>query len=837
MNQCVPQNKGTLFFLLVFLLALQFYFGFCAASIHHNAFPEDTDKNGGQSSFETPSIKVQYRFKFWFIDITKNDTIKAGESTTLGYYTYFAALCPNQDVSGKICQNKCAYGATCDNAKSMCSAGTNCDTTNEIDCSAESQDKSTAQCDKSLTSSMLYSCDPSRAGTAVGICAYVSKKPNILAALKLANINNDLDQARTDANNQLRCTGSPFSDYDLIDCFPVPYAPEPPPFGKGPFQTLSTVGVYRICSQDELDVNGQPIHPLSSYTNPKLEHGCVLPNPNTPNKYGTFSNTCVRITYDNPTQPNDSDPQFSDPAFYNKDGGYYERLYQFSLTSAPGDTTPYPSGPYYRRNSVLYNDLNAPQPSVSESGYYYNNAPYIDLCLTVSADGNTTPDSGILLDQPDSKSQAISRHFTVYLKKITPPKDEPSDVSFPNYADEKFFGTEVCVRECPSGNCDTESNFIERGCITRPALDKPTVMFCDNDDPTSPDYKPCLQAKIAMAPDKAHPNDEHTFQSNEPNSKNLSVNPFQLDTVLTNQCYLNIFSNFDIPTNANGCYSSPDLLSKCTTVLTPLSKCTNPIQCTCFSNGVITKGATKFCLKNYTMVQSRLSPIWCGSTSTSFTPIECKTYNKICAKYYIRSDQDSPDPFKVASDYIAYRTDPSPASPGLLPDSSFCSDPTSDAGAIGNPTGEGTMYRVKNPIEEDLCIDVYPIQFKSQKNLSEIQINQLIPAIKSTCFKSSDRKTYDYFAACMSMYNLCATESLFSLTVAKALTASANASVYTSQLAKLLNFTCYDITSLYADVKKPPPPSSSTPAGSSTIPYNPGAEAEAGIRNIPILGR
>ena len=162
------------------------------------------------------------------------------------------------------------------------------------------------------------------------------------------------------------------------------------------------------------------------------------------------------------------------------------------------------------------------------------------------------------------------------------------------------------------------------------------------------------------------------------------------------------------------------------------------------------------------------------------------------------SDSSPPKPgdsdsAKVASDYIGYRVDPSPF-PNPLKEIAFCTSPLIDGDSAGpiNSNNEGTIYRVKNPVEEDLCIDVYPFTFKKPGYFNTTQVN-LLNALTNFCYqKSSNNRTYTNFAPCMAMYNFCASNLLNSVKDFKK--AVPNMTVPIDDATE-----CHKITSLYFD--------------------------------------
>lgn len=834
-------TKRRFFCALLLLFTLQLYTTFCEAGvINHYAYPVDTVQNGGQNSFDTPSIAVQYEFKLSLgflgtIRITHNDVLAAGGATSMGWYGYIAALCTN-GVNSQICANECTYGVNCTDQTVFSSIKSTA-------CLNESPPPSqTAQCDQSLTTGTLYSCNPPPATAAlnpasntVGICAYVAKSPNWRAVFGLSSVNTDLNSARANAAN-LQCN---FPGYNLIDCFPAPFPPPPPPFGAPPYGSSTDISLYRICSQDELAVNDQtiftPIHLLSSYVN-QSENGCVMPS-STP--YSTFSNTCVRITYENP-QANPTNPPPPINADFNANGD--EQLYQFSVIASDQSQTT-----YYARNAIIYNDLSSQgiQISSSPSLYGYNGpvtntnvSAYLDLCATAFSDGSTSLGSGTLQDVGGART------FQVFFPPI---------ISNPNASSTTlaFFGTQVCVNECPTSDCS--ANLINRGCITRPVLSAPTISFCSG-NPSPPNIPPCITASFPndFPPPPNPPSSNPPYTS--PLSIKLSpgdsgVGSLELGAVLTDECYLNQYYGSvanKLSQSNSVCYPKNIPDTQCCDVtitpncVTPASAFTSPdpVQYLCFSSNpnstppITATGAPKLCLTGYTTSQSRPSPIWCGSSAIQTTSRTC---NNVCTHYTVDPTILPPAvPVPISTDYIAQRADPGPfpgnlypssgslipSPPGSPPDyttdsTTFCSGgpETLPNSANPNPT-QSSIYRVKNPVEEDLCVDVYPMTFKpnpEQQSLLNPEQQTLFNDITTLCYDTgTSTNKYTNFTACMRMFYLCLNN--LSSTVAQVSTAAnpINFNVSSSTAAQtagsdLTNAACYKIISLYSENINLPP--------------------------------
>lgn len=780
----------------------------CASSwvVDHNAYPVDTTKNGGENSFDNPSIKVEYHNKIFG---TKSTILHSGDTTHLGTYAYFATLCRDKGYNG--CNNWCAYtkGIECLNL----SPAPICDV----------KDKNKAKCDIPLTHLIYNFCtpesplppvctsnDPSNpnpgtiscksgqvicdcgtppnpncqpvsptcpddssqpvcvdndqntitcAKPAIGICAYHSKWPGWLKFLNpwlfliLNSIEHKDAEHAKDNYSSAACGTIDFKGFTKIDCFPVPPAPIPPPFGPGPFSP-NEVYAYKVCTEEEVDkADNIPKHKLSSYMD-LSENACVYRN----DGFSTFYKQRVLISAtegQNTLKLAQTFPPDSKIEAVNKKN-IYESAHVYDdglniMSANPQDL------------------IGKPPSSQPPSGQ----PPQILELLFDAATGEATSTIARLKDDNNN-----SRTF-----KLAPKLED--DTTPP------ILATQVCLQECLDDRCIGKIGKwvnVKNGCVTRPQQPKPYIRFCDNAinvkaaDPNPP---PCFIITVDEGFKKVdYKFDSGVAQANcaygfgnppTPDPSNPSYNllcqispttkiPFNWSAILTDHCYTNPVSMFSDGSDP-ACYNSVERLSTPQKLSCP--KQDQPTSCSkntyltklYFSNqtklGDSVSGATKFCLLGYNPGPAFA---WIGEISK----------NTVCASTIPETVTDpetqQPITYTFPREDIFSRLHPT-SSLGLLSDdlSANCddNDPSKDDGSFTQKT------RIKNPVEAGLCVDVYPIKFKNSQDVAPPD-NTILDDVLGFCYQKNDQdpypNTYTTFDSCMYLFNYCWVNPLARLT-------------------------------------------------------------------------
>jgi len=238
-----------------------------------SAEPILTDGGGGESSLDHPQITV--RLKGCLIsEINTTRTLTAGQSTSIGGalgHRFIAFI----RTSKKVCENKCIMGY-----KKELAADCQCTSTQITDktCSptwapnVSSVDSTVhnctvgvgngfTHCDYLLTKQYVKLCDKYKVGDVeqmVGICAYATKGMNVVNDITdfFKGSSGSLKQKVRQALAHLK--GSPgttlpdeISGMQLLNCYPVPIRPWPPPFCTDGMKVLTPVEVIPICSENE----------------------------------------------------------------------------------------------------------------------------------------------------------------------------------------------------------------------------------------------------------------------------------------------------------------------------------------------------------------------------------------------------------------------------------------------------------------------------------------------------------------------------------------------------------------------------------------------------------
>lgn len=784
--------------------------------VTHNAYPVDTVKNGGENSFDNPSIKVEYQSAI----IGRHSTIlHPGEMTSLPSklvgYQYFATLCRDYPFNG--CKNLCAYAKdpiyslTCQKSFKDCIGkdGAKCDlpltslihnfcspsppalptcqnddpnntnpnyripkcTNGQVtcECATPSDPKclSASPVCTDATTQLVCPNDaqPICAKPAIGICAYHSKRPGWVKWLSpfFFLIFNSIDhkdaQHARDNYSSAECGSADFGKYgfDLIDCFPVPPAPTPPPFGPGPFSP-NEVYAYKVCTKDEL-ANDIPQHNLSSYMD-LSENECVAPPDNTDPSTFYKQRVLISPTMGTNSLNLDNSSGNAQIAIMNKKNIYY--------------------------NADVYDDM----PITIDTQHIRGTPPteqpkILDLTFNPGT-GKATPTYARLPDENNDPR----------LYKLAPKMDDG--------ATQDILATQVCVQEYSDERKEWVN--IKNGCVTRPDPPKPQVKFCDDVKGTvdNPNPSPCL----IMTVNDGSNNYDYRFDSAQSNCNyptpddpkktptgaeilcqipSNTPNPFNWSAILTDACYTNPASIFIYPTTSKSSPASPvtspvcyDSVNYLTTPPTTPPSCTTKIpypyqspSCSpdnpdnhsynyltrlYFSKptdaskpvkiGDSVSGATKFCLLGYA---PNPSPLWINTSDA----------NTVCASTLPHIKDDDDKNAAIPREDIASRNIPLP-SLGSLPTTSGRCDSNQTAKPL--PTQQ---TRVKNPVEADLCVDVYPIKFKLPPSSpspdgSPVLDNTLLKNVLDFCYQpdKSTNNTYITFNACMYLFNYCVAHPL-----------------------------------------------------------------------------
>ncbi len=681
----------------------------------HWAEPVNTERNGGENSYERPKVRIlQDSCIFAIRTGIVAKIIPAGVAEGLRGYTYFAQICSDPAV----CENKCTY-ACCEPIIAGCTS-----------CNA------TVGCDQNVTSVAMYGCENNKTdefpnGHMIGICAYRSTKPSAIDALrdffKFIYVDHNLlwtvDQAKAAAKQDC----AKIDGFERIEgptekdpgCFPVSVAPMPPPFGLGPMTQPLQVSIYKICSEEDLDDSRKPVSLLSDYLARPVK-ACVLPeDPSRPENYSTYSKPCVRVTFEEPKEEDGSLPSDDPGSFVEVAGKIYEKLYKFIISIA------YEGGQSRivkntTRNIAIKDNLNESNITFEKpTPYGYNDSAFIDLCGNVSLDGTPTSESRTIMD-PRTK---IDRKFKLAVT-----------------------AEQVCVQE------EVNSVIVERGCVPRPNMKQPVVAFCEAQT-INDQSKACIQVrlpdfqqagytyKFMGSPSKCTDEDAMCLINS---TQDGQVNNFGFTAISTNDCYINRSYGLntskcpDDSTDLCDCADSSDLcMAQC-------EACNFTNMCYYRNKKTIT-GVTKLCLVGYLDTYAALSPVWCT-----------RNCNRICAK--LRPGPQIPG--QVVPDVA------DPASGGRVnnqtPGVTDCCSCTTDH----DPTS--TQDRIKNPVEAGLCVDVYPFSFKDcQANTGGTErapticnIMQKFCGMRKSEQPESEQSVvqeYKNFADCIAVFKACST--------------------------------------------------------------------------------
>ena len=655
----------------------------------HTVFPVDTESAGGANTIDNPAIGVQvYRCNFYSTEkvppmILHSGDIKSSTGSPAAH-TYYAQIESNSNVCGQ--NSKCAYVNGCSqeikNAepfKGTCPSG-----------------GPYANCDPQVASITINMCNtPDSNGNPVnkmvGMCAYVSKDTGYETALNeifdaafVATIVVDPVIAMNDYLKGQLPSAFP-SGFSLLGCYPMPVAPLPPPFCKESFSSSSPVSVLRICAEGE-----EPFKILYSSTTE-----CVKPRNN---MKSTFMHPCVRVTFNNPT-PSTAISYNTNPDYYN----YYTADWKEILYKI---TDPTITNPPKIRYASLYDaskGITYP-PSSSLTAFGINSADYADICGNVNTDGSITASTTSVAD-PIS---GTLRYFTLTLP-CTDPSDNSEICLTP---EDRFKKPQICIYE------KRDDKEVLQGCVDRPEMDKPKVSFCENtfNDKTST----CMKVTAATSETTTA---DYTFEGSTGTCTDTPAdgaqqlcllntdNPFGFQAILTNRCYVNMKSIQQNTSAESLCYSNN---SSCTSQ--NRSGCKN-----CFMDEYCGKlgtdsttseitGAERLCLFAYTDMYTSLSPEWCKDDQKN--SVIC---NRVCANI--------PDGSYYAYIDIDNRTIPTTKTPSPLTESCPYSKSSSRY-----------IYRVRNPIEEGLCVDAYTINFNKECKGGQTEKNsKLCKDMKSFC--------------------------------------------------------------------------------------------------------
>jgi hypothetical protein len=615
-----------------------------------------------------------------------------------------------------VCDNKCLYGNSCPagikkppSLLNQCTGGLS------------------SNCDPQVTSEVMSMCEKEikggkKKGEALGICLYKSHLTGYEMALrKLWNnfLKYITDLSKTtphslrlpEAFEAIR-RGLSFPDpenFDLLTCFPVPVALLPPPFCIKPMTHYSSINVLRICTEGE-----RPVRTTLGET-----QECVLPTPASNDVKNTFMNPCVRVTYIKrstelgaPVNPN--------PKYIN----YYDAKWR-ELLVTHNDLVPERT---LMRFADVYDEVTGSFVNNSSRhliGMGFNDAPYTDIC------GRVDPKTGSISTYPpytliDSVNSTRRFELDICTDHIT-----GRDICMTPF--DRFSKMNICVKELRSNG-----EKVIHGCVNRPDMNKPKVSFCNNtlNDKTNS----CMKTEVESVGvyEFKGPMTECTdiqgdvsLQGEGLTQKLCTLqteNPFGFQAILTNRLYINRAST---PGN-NICNSN----------MLPFTS-TNRTDCECAIDqlGLCDKkvvGAERLCLLGYADVYNSLAKGWCKDDESSDPKKIC---NRVCTK----SSSTTKEPLID----IVNRTTPIPTNNGPL---------TSSCSYSG--VEPEFPYRVRNPVEDDLCVDAYTIEFNKECQSKEKGANfptELCNKVLAYCseLKPGSTNQYKNFDECQWRFKEC----------------------------------------------------------------------------------
>ena len=211
-----------------------------------------------------------------------------------------------------------------------------------------------------------------------------------------------------------------------------------------------------------------------------------------------------------------------------------------------------------------------------------------------------------------------------------------------------------------------------------------------------------------------------------------------------------------------------------------------------FSSAKKVVGAERLCLYGYTDKYTSLSEPWCKDGKAA-----C---NRVCAVTYAKTANNQ----TISGAYIDIGS-------RTMPIAKTVSPLTPPSCAYSRPIApeDQAKYRIRNPVEEGLCVDTYTIKFNKEcaPQKPDPYFNKpLCSKIKTFCSKTDDQKQhYKNFDECQTMFKTC----LGSDAPTKKQTLS-NGTIYTC--ADIQTFATTSDTFKAANApSKPLTPSNSTP--------------------------
>lgn len=416
--------------------------------IHHYAYPVMTSGGGGPSSMENPQIVVHYKGCFSLIGKFEGSRIlSAGDMEHMKGFTYAAFVMP----STSTCTNKCAMGYIKNNSQSISCMGSTlltCGDSSRKSCIVGQASSFFPisdltgrvlcggfiypHCDYQLTEQYIKLCQvyPSM----VGICAYHSKRPDIIDfAFFGGETNISMFTDSTALSERFFSSGGSISDtfinklsdrMDLIACYPIPMRPMPPPFCDAGMKPMGSLDVVKVCEKGEY-----PVHVL----NAGKSQTCTLPLNQV--DHSSYDKVCARIAFNNSKE--ESNPLCSSNVVK-------EKLYTTTDKKLFRDQAEVYLGSGNWKKSTLYG---------------CNDSDYHDICYDFA---NNIASSVTMKDQYGN-----IRTF------VTEAKKEGSFTGVgqaSTNAQSNQESTKMCVKE--------KGTNIERGCVDRPEISKPRVRLC-----------------------------------------------------------------------------------------------------------------------------------------------------------------------------------------------------------------------------------------------------------------------------------------------------------------------------------------------------------------------
>ncbi|NRA74199.1 MAG: hypothetical protein HRU36_05650 [Rickettsiales bacterium] len=707
----------------------------------NTALPLDSTPAGAPNAF--PNAKIKVNVSLCQAMNTNNCTSLILSSGDAKYacndpvtsHTYLAQI----ETNKKVCDNMCAYAYNCTSEQKKLLPG-----------SCDGYKGHAANCDPQLYSITYNMCQASLQDKsleypeAVGICAYKSDKSGFEQFIdELFSWESTIISSAVKASEDFYGglvsgtipTYSAPNHFSILDCYPVPTGNLPPPFCIGEMKIYSPLTILRICTDGET-----PVRTKSGFT-----QECVKP---LSDMKSTFMHPCVRVTYNNPSKDTFTSNSASNyQNYYTTD--WKEILYEYDSTQNI-------------RYCEIYNDYttgDSPLSIISPSPLKqigYNDANYTDVCGDINEDGSiTTLSPSSIVDQYNSDSP---RSLKLQFQCI-------AEGSCTQTQKDILQQTQICVYE------ERGDTNILQGCVDRPEMDKPSVSFCDstiNDKDsscmkitattssnTTESYK--FQGSMNQCTDTPTTAEDsnNSFQLCTLNSQN--TNPFGFQAILTNRCYINMSltpqesSTKDI-SYANMCYQNSSSCAKPTT-----QGCQNcAIDEYCFTpydnskntNGTAT-GVERLCLFRYTNTYTSVSPKWCKDSDNT------QGCNRVCTT--TQFDDTTKSYLSTPLLDITNRLDPTKT----------ISSPLTSSCPYSNDiiTSSSENYRVRNPVEEDLCVDVYTVYFNKEcKNNSDgtafsTEIAELCTNVRDYCsqLKDNSNNHYKNFDECQSAFKTCLT--------------------------------------------------------------------------------